>query len=66
MSAKERIRQIADLVAYAAFSRVKLERGLVDQEQGGKLATLYSSLPLKMINTKVSRGNPPDGIVRLQ
>lgn len=58
--------QIADLVAYAAFSRVKLERGLVDQEQGGKLATLYSSLPLKMINTKVSRGNPPDGIVRLQ
>ncbi|MEJ0065484.1 MAG: hypothetical protein WDM85_08590 [Caulobacteraceae bacterium] len=57
--------QIADLVAYAAFSRVKLERGMTDANDDGKLATLYSSLPLNVINTRVSGGNPPDGIVRL-
>lgn len=57
--------QIADLVAYAAFSRVKLERGMADDEQGRRLATLYSSLPLSGINTKVSKASPPDGIVRL-
>ena len=56
--------QIADLVAYAAFSRVKQERGIADDN--GQLSTMYSGLPLNLINTKVASGNPPDGIVRLQ
>jgi hypothetical protein len=58
--------QIADLVAYAAFSRVKLERNMGDEDEAAKLATIYSSLQIKFINTNVSKGNPSDGIVRLQ
>lgn len=57
--------QMADLIAYAAFSKVKAERGMGDTDYSADLATMYGSIPARVLNLQVSRGNPPDGIVRL-
>jgi len=57
--------QTADIIAYAAFLKIKSNRGeLEDWQSKYDLGTLYDEIPRKLINTKVSR-NPADGIVRV-
>jgi hypothetical protein len=57
--------QLADLIAYAVFSRVKLERGLEAGERAEDLASVYDHLPERALNKRVSRVAPIDGVVRL-
>ena len=57
--------QTADIIAYAAFLKIKSERGeLNDWQEKYDLGSLYDELPKKLINLRVS-SNPSDGIVRL-
>ncbi len=57
--------QTADLVSYAAFLKIKSERGeLTDWQRKYDLGTLYDEIPAHLRNLKVS-SSPRDGIVRL-
>lgn len=65
-SAHCRFTQIADIVAYAAFLKVKGERNRLSTEQ--KLlgyGQLYDSIPRGVLNINASKAQPRDGIVRL-
>lgn len=58
--------QTADLIAYAAFLKIKGERGeLTDWQAAYGMNVLYDDIPRAKINTKVSSASPRDGIVRL-
>jgi hypothetical protein len=57
--------QLADLIAYSAFLKVKSENGtLTDWQQKYILDNLYDQFPKNSINCQASR-RFPDGIVRL-
>jgi len=57
--------QLADLVAYAAFLKVKGERNQLEPWQGALgLGALYDAIPQAALNTNASRRDP-QGIVRL-
>jgi hypothetical protein len=59
--------QTADMVAYAAFLKIKAENdGLTDWQKAFELGSLYDHLPRDRVNTKVSNEAPRDGIVRLK
>ena len=56
--------QIADLVAYSAFLKVKSEHGELEPwQQGYNLGTLYDEIPARVMNTRASNVAPRDGIV---
>lgn len=58
--------QAADLIAYAAFLKLKSERGtLADWQESYSLGNLYDSIPTRVINRAVSARAPQDGIVRV-
>jgi hypothetical protein len=58
--------QLADLIAYAAFMKVKAENGaLEDWQERYSLGNLYESVPSRIINKAASGAAPRDGIVRL-
>ena len=58
--------QLADLIAYAAFLKIKKENGnLTDWQVAFDLGSLYDHLPRDRVNTRASNRNPRDGIVRL-
>jgi hypothetical protein len=58
--------QLADLIAYAAFLKIKNEGSLLtDWQQQYKLGNLYDSIPSALLNLRASRVPPRDGIVRL-
>jgi len=57
--------QLADLISYAAFLKIKSERGNLTPWQAAlNLGGLYDVIPLRVLNTKAS-GKDPRGIVRL-
>lgn len=56
--------QLADLIAYSAFSKYKVERRLLDDDGSARLGAMYDAFPVRQLNTQVSSG-PRDGIVRL-
>lgn len=59
--------QVADIIAYAAFLKIKSELGNLEAWQSQyRLGTLYDEIPRKLINTAVSKNEPRDGIVRLK
>ncbi|MDR4308407.1 hypothetical protein IHQ68_17445 [Chelatococcus sambhunathii] len=59
--------QAADLIAYAAFLKIKGEHGdLTDWQKNHHMNELYNAIPARMINVKVSGAAPRDGIVRLK
>jgi Protein of unknown function (DUF3800) len=59
--------QAADLIAYAAFLKIKGEHDeLADWQKIYAMNSLYDSLPRAKINTKASNMSPRDGIVRLK
>ena len=58
--------QIADLVAYSAFLKIKGQFGELEPWQAKyNLGTLYDEIPATLVNTRASRLAPRDGIVRL-
>jgi len=57
--------QSADLIAYAAFMKIKGEHGGLTPWQDQFFRNCYDSIPAEMLNTRVSRAGPRDGIVRL-
>jgi hypothetical protein len=58
--------QLADLIAYAAFLKIKSERGELEQWQANLNAgNIYDSVPMKTLNLAATRGPPRDAIVRL-
>lgn len=59
--------QVADLIAYAAFLKLRAEVGeLHDWQIGISAGNIYDSLPDKFRNTYVSYHSPHDGILRLK
>jgi hypothetical protein len=59
--------QIADLVAYAAFLKIKGENHALTQwQQDMDLGRLYDHLPRDRVNTMASHWAPRDGIARLR
>jgi hypothetical protein len=59
--------QMADLVAYAAFLKLKGEyEELEDWQAANSLGNLFDSVPPAVRNLKASRAAPQDGIVRLK
>jgi Protein of unknown function (DUF3800) len=59
--------QTADLVAYAAFLKIKAEqKQLTDWQAKYKLGTLYDELPQAIRNTAAQKKKPRDAIVRLK
>jgi hypothetical protein len=59
--------QAADLIAYAAFLKIKHERNeLIEWQATYKLGTLYDEIPKKLLNTRASFAWPRDAIVRLK
>src|SRR5262249_27220439 len=59
--------QIADLVAYAAFLKIKAERrALTAWQTKYKLGTLYDELPRAVKNIAAQNKAPHDAIVRLK
>jgi hypothetical protein len=59
--------QMADIIAYAAFLKIKHEAGtLTDWQKAYNLGTLYDEIPRKAINLRVSNVAPRDGILRLK
>lgn len=57
--------QLADLVSYAAFLKIKGENGtLSPQQKALRMECLYDRIPVQVINTKASKTDPL-GIVRL-
>jgi hypothetical protein len=58
--------QLADLVAYSAFIKMKGERGtLTPWQTQYAMSNLYDSLPTRLLNLRASSKAPRDGIVRL-
>lgn len=58
--------QVADLVAYAAFLKIKMENGeLTPWQEHHQFARLWDAIPSTKINSQVTRTAPRDGIVRL-
>ena len=58
--------QIADLIAYSAFLKMKGEQNTLQEWQARLSANnIYDSLPDHVLNTKASTSQPKDGIVRL-
>jgi hypothetical protein len=58
--------QAADLIAYAAFLKVKAARKeLTDWQVENDLGNLYSFIPIEKINSRVSYAPPRDGILRM-
>lgn len=59
--------QTADLIAYAAFLKIKGENDqLTDWQRNYRMNEIYDAIPLSKINTRVSGALPRDGIVRLK
>ncbi len=59
--------QTADLIAFAAFSKIREERGMLTEEQSQLgLGKLYDCVPRQILNLKAARGEPQDAIVRLR
>jgi len=59
--------QIADLVAYAAFLKIKSERNALTSWQAKyKLDSLYDEVPIRMRNVAAQSKAPRDAIVRLK
>jgi len=59
--------QIADIIAYAAFLKIKGERKeLTDWQSAYKLGTLYDELPGGILNKKAQLSFKSDAIVRLK
>lgn len=57
--------QVADMISYALFLKVKTERGEATQWQNDLgLGDLYDHIPKRILNTRASTSDP-DGIVRL-
>jgi len=58
--------QLADLVAYSVFLKMKFERNTLEDWQSHVSAgNIYNSLPTKLLNIKASGRSPRDAIVRL-
>ena len=58
--------QLADVIAYAAFLKVKHERGeLTDWQAAYALGTLYDEIPQSKLNLAVTYKTPKDAILRL-
>jgi|SRR6185437_939891 len=58
--------QIADLVAYAAFLKIKAQFNELEPWQANyNLGALYDEIPHNTINVRASNVGPRDGIVRL-
>jgi hypothetical protein len=58
--------QLADLIAYSAFLKIKGEQGQLEPWQAAVSAgNIYDSLPTKFLNTAASGRQPRDAIVRL-
>lgn len=59
--------QTADIIAYAAFLKMKHERSeLTDWQKDYNLGTLYDEIPKSILNTKAQFSFKPDAIVRLK
>ncbi len=59
--------QLADLIAYSAFLKVKEENGDLEPWQSQVSAgNIYESLPKQMLNIRASNFRPKDAIVRLK
>ena len=59
--------QLADLVAYSAFLKMKSEHNMLEDWQKQLSAgSIYDSIPERLLNKKVSRSGPQDAIVRLK
>ena len=59
--------QAADLIAYAAFLKIKGEHGQLTAWQSQyRFNEIYNSIPNGKLNINVSRQPPRDGIVRLK
>lgn len=59
--------QMADLISYAAFLKLKDENGTLTPWQNKyNLGTAFDEIPLNIRNTAVSGSFPKDGIVRLK
>lgn len=57
--------QLADLIAYSAFLKMKAERGdLTDWQERYSLGNVYDQIPTRQINHRATT-RYPDGIVRL-
>lgn len=58
--------QAADLIAYAAFLKIKAEDGrLTPWQAANSLGDLYDNIPKNQVNLLVQKSASPDGIVRL-
>ncbi len=58
--------QLADLIAYSAFLKIKGEQGdLTDWQINTNAGNIYDSVPRKFLNTNVSY-NSTDAILRLK
>jgi hypothetical protein len=58
--------QLADLVAYAAFLKVKAERGMLEEWQERVSAhNIYASIPPSLLNIAASGSKHRDAIVRI-
>ena len=58
--------QAADLVAYAAFLKLKGEQNRLEPWQASySLENMYDSVPRHLLNRKVQGREPRDGIVRI-
>lgn len=59
--------QLADLVAYSAFLKMRAEgNALLDWQSNANAGNIYDSLPAKFLNTHVTYQAPHDGILRLK
>lgn len=59
--------QTADLIAYAAFQKIRSERGMLSPEQkAAGLDGLYDVIPRRILNLRASSQEPKDAIVRLR
>ena len=58
--------QLADLIAYSAFLKIKAERGELEQWQlNVNAGNIYDSVPKRLLNLAASGKQPKDAIVRL-
>src|ERR1051326_131902 len=58
--------QLADLVAYSAFLKIKSEQTALEPWQGQySYGNIYDSVPRALLNTRASAMTPRDAIVRL-
>jgi Protein of unknown function (DUF3800) len=59
--------QIADLIAYATLTKARAELNrLSPDEVALNLGSIHDSIPKAILNTKVTRDGPRDGIVRIR